>query len=223
MNKFTKLVSSILLLLPITNGFQLSALNGRVIKNSVGAKREAFLSPYVSSYKSISIEPLSMSSGDAEGSDPNEIITARIKVVSLGLLRFCLLRMLIYQEISNSIDFKYIQICSIVFSNTNIYNIRTKFSPYLNLLYHFSYSQKGDVGGYYRTCVLNEAGKFRRLTGTMSDPDDSKTAEIYVEVCMVYFLLFLKQTLSLCFTRFEVQTKLCTFPILFCLRRENAK
>lgn len=120
MNKFTKLVSSILLLLQITNGFQLSTLNGRVIKNSVGAKREAFLSPYVSSYKSISIEPLSMSSGDAEGSDPNEIITARIKV-------------------------------------------------------------KGDVGGYYRTCVLNEAGKFRRLTGTMSDPDDSKTAEIYVE------------------------------------------
>ncbi|KAG7353709.1 acylphosphatase [Nitzschia inconspicua] len=41
---------------------------------------------------------------------------------------------------------------------------------------------EGDVqGGYYRSCVLNEAGRFRRLTGTMSPPDDSKTAEIYVE------------------------------------------
>ncbi|KAL3894514.1 MAG: hypothetical protein SGARI_007719 [Bacillariaceae sp.] len=42
---------------------------------------------------------------------------------------------------------------------------------------------EGDVqGGYYRSCVLNEAGRFRRLTGTMSPPDDSSTtAEIYVE------------------------------------------
>jgi acylphosphatase len=42
---------------------------------------------------------------------------------------------------------------------------------------------KGDVqGGYYRACVLNEAGKFRRLVGTMSPPDDSSDeAEIYVE------------------------------------------
>mmetsp|Transcript_26876 Transcript_26876/g.50320 ORF Transcript_26876/g.50320 Transcript_26876/m.50320 type:complete len:173 (-) Transcript_26876:160-678(-) len=40
----------------------------------------------------------------------------------------------------------------------------------------------GDVqGGYYRSCVLNEAGRFRRLTGTMTPPDDSNTAEIYVE------------------------------------------
>jgi acylphosphatase len=40
----------------------------------------------------------------------------------------------------------------------------------------------GDVhGGYYRSCVTNEAGKFRRLVGRMTDPDDSKTAEIYVE------------------------------------------
>lgn len=42
---------------------------------------------------------------------------------------------------------------------------------------------KGDVqGGYYRSCVLNEAGKFRRLVGTMS-PIDASTdeAEIYVE------------------------------------------
>jgi len=40
----------------------------------------------------------------------------------------------------------------------------------------------GDVhGGYYRACVLNEAGKFRRLSGRMSDPDDTDTAEIYVE------------------------------------------
>lgn len=39
----------------------------------------------------------------------------------------------------------------------------------------------GDVGGYYRACVLNEAGKFRRLVGTMSPPDDRKEAEIYVE------------------------------------------
>mmetsp|Transcript_7705 Transcript_7705/g.21452 ORF Transcript_7705/g.21452 Transcript_7705/m.21452 type:complete len:154 (-) Transcript_7705:270-731(-) len=41
---------------------------------------------------------------------------------------------------------------------------------------------EGDVqGGYYRSCVLNEAGRFRRLVGTMSPPDDSKVAEIYVE------------------------------------------
>lgn len=39
----------------------------------------------------------------------------------------------------------------------------------------------GDVGGYYRVCVLNEAGKFRRLVGTMSNPDDTNDAEIYVE------------------------------------------
>lgn len=41
---------------------------------------------------------------------------------------------------------------------------------------------KGAVqGGYYRSCVLNEAGRFRRLIGTMSPPDDSDEAEIYVE------------------------------------------
>lgn len=41
----------------------------------------------------------------------------------------------------------------------------------------------GDVqGGYVRACVLNEAGKFRRLVGTMTDPDStSDKAEIYVE------------------------------------------
>lgn len=40
----------------------------------------------------------------------------------------------------------------------------------------------GDVqGGYYRSCVRNEAGRFRRLSGTMTPPDDSGTAEIYVE------------------------------------------
>ena len=42
---------------------------------------------------------------------------------------------------------------------------------------------EGDVqGGYYRSCVRNEAGRFRRLSGTMTPPDDSATAEIYVEV-----------------------------------------
>ncbi|KAL7571188.1 hypothetical protein ACA910_008850 [Epithemia clementina (nom. ined.)] len=42
---------------------------------------------------------------------------------------------------------------------------------------------EGDVqGGYYRSCVLNEAGRFRRLVGTMSPPDySSRQAEIYVE------------------------------------------
>lgn len=41
----------------------------------------------------------------------------------------------------------------------------------------------GDVqGGYVRVCVSNEAGKFRRLVGTMTDPDTtSDRAEIYVE------------------------------------------
>lgn len=41
----------------------------------------------------------------------------------------------------------------------------------------------GDVnGGYYRSCVKNEAGRFRKLIGTMSPPDDkSERAEIYVE------------------------------------------
>lgn len=41
----------------------------------------------------------------------------------------------------------------------------------------------GDVnGGYLRTCISNEAGKFRRLLGTMSPPGDDDEAEIYVEV-----------------------------------------
>lgn len=41
----------------------------------------------------------------------------------------------------------------------------------------------GDVnGGYVRTCIINEASKFRGLIGTMSPPDDdSDTAEIYIE------------------------------------------
>lgn len=40
---------------------------------------------------------------------------------------------------------------------------------------------KGDVnGGYYRSCVKNEASRFRNLVGTMTPPDDD-TAEIYVE------------------------------------------
>lgn len=41
----------------------------------------------------------------------------------------------------------------------------------------------GDVnGGYYRSCVKNEAGRFRKLIGTMSPPDsESQRAEIYVE------------------------------------------
>jgi len=37
-------------------------------------------------------------------------------------------------------------------------------------------------GGYIRTCIMNEAGRFRRLVGTMSPPDEnSDSAEIYVE------------------------------------------
>ena len=41
---------------------------------------------------------------------------------------------------------------------------------------------QGDIGGYYRSCVVNEAGKFRRLVGTMSPTSsDSNEAEIYVE------------------------------------------
>jgi acylphosphatase len=41
---------------------------------------------------------------------------------------------------------------------------------------------EGDVHGYYRSCVRNEASRFRSLVGSMSDPDDtSKQAEIYVE------------------------------------------
>jgi len=40
----------------------------------------------------------------------------------------------------------------------------------------------GDVnGGYFRTCVKNEASRFRKLIGAMSPPDDSRRAEIYVE------------------------------------------
>ena len=42
---------------------------------------------------------------------------------------------------------------------------------------------QGDVnGGYVRTCINNEAGNFRRLLGTMSVPDETDEAEIYVEV-----------------------------------------
>lgn len=41
---------------------------------------------------------------------------------------------------------------------------------------------RGDVnGGYVRTCVINEASRFRKLIGTMSPPEDTDTAEIYVE------------------------------------------
>ena len=37
-------------------------------------------------------------------------------------------------------------------------------------------------GGYVRACIVNEASRFRRLVGTMTDPDtSSETAEIYVE------------------------------------------
>ena len=44
----------------------------------------------------------------------------------------------------------------------------------------------GDVnGGYYRSCVKNEGSRFRKLVGSMTDPDDSKRAEIYVEVSLV--------------------------------------
>lgn len=43
----------------------------------------------------------------------------------------------------------------------------------------------GDVdGGYYRSCVKNEASRFRKLIGTMSPPnsgDNARRAEIYVE------------------------------------------
>lgn len=40
---------------------------------------------------------------------------------------------------------------------------------------------KGDVnGGYYRSCVKNEASNFRNLVGTMTPPDND-IAEIYVE------------------------------------------
>ncbi|KAL3760038.1 hypothetical protein ACHAWU_006586 [Discostella pseudostelligera] len=41
----------------------------------------------------------------------------------------------------------------------------------------------GDVdGGYYRSCVKNEASRFRKLIGTMSPPAGEKRAEIYVEL-----------------------------------------
>ena len=44
----------------------------------------------------------------------------------------------------------------------------------------------GDVnGGYYRSCVKNEGSRFRKLVGSMTDPDDSERAEIYVEVSFV--------------------------------------
>ncbi|KAL7513871.1 hypothetical protein ACHAXN_011185 [Cyclotella atomus] len=40
----------------------------------------------------------------------------------------------------------------------------------------------GDVnGGYYRTCVINEARRFRKLNGTMSPPSEEDKAQIYVE------------------------------------------
>lgn len=41
----------------------------------------------------------------------------------------------------------------------------------------------GDVnGGYYRSCVKNEASRFRKLVGTMTLPEEGATrAEIYVE------------------------------------------
>mmetsp|Transcript_34316 Transcript_34316/g.73141 ORF Transcript_34316/g.73141 Transcript_34316/m.73141 type:complete len:180 (+) Transcript_34316:103-642(+) len=40
----------------------------------------------------------------------------------------------------------------------------------------------GDVdGGYYRSCVKNEASRFRKLIGNMSSPQGDKRAEIYVE------------------------------------------
>ena len=46
----------------------------------------------------------------------------------------------------------------------------------------------GDVnGGYYRSCVKNEGSRFRKLVGSMTDPDDSERAEIYVEVSLFSF------------------------------------
>ena len=40
----------------------------------------------------------------------------------------------------------------------------------------------GDVdGGYFRSCVKNEGGRFRKLIGTMTPPDGSSKAEIVVE------------------------------------------
>ena len=55
---------------------------------------------------------------------------------------------------------------------------------------------EGDVqGGYYRSCVRNEAGRFRRLSGTMTPPDDSGKAEIYVEVCILYRVFEINQSI----------------------------
>eukprot|EP00588_Corethron_pennatum_P017021 CAMPEP_0194307522 /NCGR_PEP_ID=MMETSP0171-20130528/4428_1 /TAXON_ID=218684 /ORGANISM="Corethron pennatum, Strain L29A3" /LENGTH=156 /DNA_ID=CAMNT_0039059645 /DNA_START=110 /DNA_END=580 /DNA_ORIENTATION=+ len=40
----------------------------------------------------------------------------------------------------------------------------------------------GDLGGYSRSCIRNEAGRFRGLDGNMSDTDaETGTAEINVE------------------------------------------
>jgi len=40
----------------------------------------------------------------------------------------------------------------------------------------------GNIGGYYRACIKNEAERFRGLGGSMTDTDEDGKAEINVEV-----------------------------------------
>lgn len=46
--------------------------------------------------------------------------------------------------------------------------------------FHFSQDLPSFVCFFF-SAFVSKAGRFRRLTGTMSPPDDSNTAEIYVE------------------------------------------
>lgn len=75
-------------------------------------------------------------------------------------------------------------------------------------LYSYSYSSPSDSdpqeliarrivvtgavsGGYYRSCVKNEGSRFRKLVGTMTPPEEnSQRAEIYVEVSVIYVLMY---------------------------------
>jgi hypothetical protein len=55
-------------------------------------------------------------------------------------------------------------------------------------VFHFGHGQTNFVFSF----VVYQAGRFRRLTGTMTPPDDSDTAEIYVEVCICRGPMFLE-------------------------------
>mmetsp|Transcript_7835 Transcript_7835/g.12262 ORF Transcript_7835/g.12262 Transcript_7835/m.12262 type:complete len:171 (-) Transcript_7835:250-762(-) len=73
-------------------------------------------------------------------------------------------------------------------------------------------------GGYYRSCVLNEAGRFRKLVGTMSPPDDSDEAEIYVEVSALLLICKKKLDSTLNLNIYQGKKKMVDGFVRWCQR-----